>query len=236
MRKACLGDYLFLGWNVRVKLVSFSKSWEVKTSLPLAILGFLYLLAYAFQVIFWDNHLVQAAAEATALTVWIIFALDTSIKFLGAKSVFSFLRGNFLEIVTLVIPFMRILRVFRIILALRGLQSLIRSRFERTGLFVIMLIPLVWFTGAIAILDVERGQKGASINSLGDAMWWSLTTLSTVGYGDIVPSTTDGRFIAALLLISGVGLVSAGAGLFASWILGEARQSESRQSPEHERL
>ncbi|QSE75601.1 two pore domain potassium channel family protein, partial [Aeromonas media] len=57
---------------------------------------------------------------------------------------------------------------------------------------------------------------GSQIHNTYDAFWWTLVTLSTIGYGDIVPQTEEGRFVASLLIIFGVGLFSALSGFMAS--------------------
>jgi hypothetical protein len=52
------------------------------------------------------------------------------------------------------------------------------------------------YAGSLAILQAERGQRGAKITSFGDAVWWAITTVTTVGYGDLSPVTTMGRLVA----------------------------------------
>jgi voltage-gated potassium channel len=67
--------------------------------------------------------------------------------------------------------------------------------------------------GALAVLDAEQQAKGANITAFGDAVWWACTTVSTVGYGDFYPVTTQGRVIAVALMIVGIatlGAVTAG--------------------------
>jgi voltage-gated potassium channel len=106
-----------------------------------------------------------------------------------------------------------------VLLAVRGLRIFVVDRARATGVYVALLAPLTWFTGAIVVLDVESGNSSSTINSLGKALWWALTTITTVGYGDLYPITTSGKFVAAVLMITGISLFSAGAGLFANWIL-----------------
>ena len=72
--------------------------------------------------------------------------------------------------------------------------------------------PTVWISSAVAFTIVEDVGEGKRINSFGDALWWSATTISTVGYGDIYPLTSAGRTIAVLTTIVGVstfGVVTA---------------------------
>jgi voltage-gated potassium channel len=142
-----------------------------------------------------------------------------AIRFAGAESLQSFIKNNWIEILAVSLPFLRVLRMLRVLLAFRGLKFFVVDRARATGLYVAILAPLTWFTGAVVVLDIESKSPTATINSLGEAMWWSLATITTVGYGDMYPSTVSGKIVAAVLMIMGISIFSAGAGMFASWIL-----------------
>ena len=69
--------------------------------------------------------------------------------------------------------------------------------------------------GALAVLDAEQSVPDAKILTFGDALWWAVTTITTVGYGDLDPVTAVGRAVAVALMLSGIavtGAVSSGAG------------------------
>lgn len=68
-----------------------------------------------------------------------------------------------------------------------------------------MLIVLV---AAVAELEAERGAPRANITSFGDALWWAVATVTTVGYGDLYPVTLAGRVVATALMFVGIALVS----------------------------
>ena len=68
--------------------------------------------------------------------------------------------------------------------------------------------------GALAILDAERGNSGP-IQSFGDAVWRALTTISTIGYGDMYPVTLLGRFVAVGLMVCGIGVLGVVTAVFA---------------------
>lgn len=84
--------------------------------------------------------------------------------------------------------------------------------------------------GALAITEAERGEPGATINTLGDGFWWAFTTITTVGYGDRYPVTSTGRFVAAALMVSGVALLGVITATIASWLV--QRVSEVTESEE----
>jgi voltage-gated potassium channel len=192
----------------------------------MAVLGVLYLAIYSLQVVFSSQEALVGQLEVTSNVIWVIFALDVIFRLVAAESVLDFLKSSWLELLALAIPFMRILRVFRVVVAVRGLRPLLKTRLAATGTYILLLLPLTWFTAGVAVLDAENGGPDASITNLSDALWWSLATITTVGYGDLYPKTIEGKFVAAALMIMGIALVSAGAGMFGSWIMGEKRNSK----------
>jgi voltage-gated potassium channel len=201
------------------KIAAFGAKWDESSNTPLAVLGLIYLATYSIQVVDRKNTLLVSQLEVVSAVIWIIFALDVFLRLLLATSVLKFLKSNWLEILALSIPFLRVLRVFRAVIALRGIKGFFRNRVNATGAYILVLLPLTWFTGAIAVLDAESTNPNALITNLREALWWSLSTITTVGYGDRYPTTLEGELVAAVLMITGIALFSACAGMFASWIL-----------------
>lgn len=80
--------------------------------------------------------------------------------------------------------------------------------------------------GALAGLDAEQDADGANITTIGDALWWASTTVTTVGYGDRFPVTTEGRFIAVALMVVGIGLVGAVTASVAAWMIGQVGEGD----------
>ncbi len=79
---------------------------------------------------------------------------------------------------------------------------------------------------ALAALDAERGADGGNINSFGDALWWAMTTVTTVGYGDQFPVTPTGRFVAAGLMLAGIALLGVVTASLASWLIDRVAEVE----------
>jgi voltage-gated potassium channel len=80
---------------------------------------------------------------------------------------------------------------------------------------------------SVSILVFERAE-GTNIKSAEDAIWWSVATMTTVGYGDKYPVTTEGRVIGIILMVCGVGMFAGLSGLVASLFLGgEGRKSDN---------
>lgn len=102
-----------------------------------------------------------------------------------------------------VVRVLRILRAFRVARVLLRSLSAYRAQTGLAGAAIVALIALLF--GSFAVLEVEQG-PGVNIQSAEDALWWSLTTITTVGYGDRFPVTSEGRLAGAFLMVVGVGL------------------------------
>ena len=118
----------------------------------------------------------------------------------------------------------RVLRIFRLLRAVRATQLLadfIVKRRAQNGMLAVALLAIILITYcSIAVLHFESRAKG-NIVTAGDAVWWAITTITTVGYGDRYPTTIEGRTVAVLLMMGGVGLFGTFSGLLASWFVGK---------------
>ena len=70
-----------------------------------------------------------------------------------------------------------------------------------------ILVILIIIFGGIGMYLAEYKHQGSNITNLGDAFWWAVETITTVGYGDYIPVTTIGRIIAIFVMFSGIGIV-----------------------------
>jgi len=91
---------------------------------------------------------------------------------------------------------------------------------------VAVIAVLTTILASIFILEVEENAPGSNIRTAEDAIWWSYVTITTVGYGDKYPVTTEGRIIAAVLMTVGVGLLGTFTGFLASWFVSEEKEEE----------
>lgn len=204
-----------------------------KVEIPYMILGFAYLGIFTTQVVAQPPQDVYNSLEVASDVIYWIFAVDVLLRaiYLGKKlftiaGFFTFIKQNWLGLGSLLLPAFRSLRVLRVMLVLRGLSPFMTSRASKVGLVVGVTLPLLLFTSAVSILEAERGVEGANIHTFGDALWWALASVTTVGYGDRFPVTEDGRFIATLLMLVGIGLFSSLTALLAAWVLGENQKKE----------
>jgi voltage-gated potassium channel len=96
-------------------------------------------------------------------------------------------------------------------------RATIRLR-GRVGIYIAGGASLLAFCAALAVLDAERSSPDANISDFGDAIWWAVTTMTTVGYGDHYPVTAAGRLVAFGLMIGGIALLGTVTATLASWI------------------
>jgi len=113
----------------------------------------------------------------------------------------------------------RLLRLFR---GLRGSTGLLRrlllSKQETTLAAIFLLIAAVMVFASTAILVAEEGANG-TIDTAEEAIWFTLSTMTTVGYGDVYPVTSAGRVVAALTMMAGIGIFGAFTALVASLLV-----------------
>jgi len=198
---------------------------------PLTIAAVVFLGAYAWPIL---EPEMPPAFRSTCIVVgwavWALFAVDYVARVAAADDRVSWLVRHPLELVVLVLPMLRPLRVLRLVTLLRVLNRTAAGNLRgRVALYVSVGSSLVAFVAALAVLDAERDTEGASITTFGDAIWWACTTMTTVGYGDRYPVTTAGRFVGVGLMVGGIAMLGTVTAMFASWLI-EAVRDEAQET------
>jgi len=186
------------------------------TEMPLLILSFV-MIPLLIGPIIWE---LSPQEESTFLIldyfIWALFAVDLIIKMAISPHRLNYLRRHWLEVLVVVVPFFRPLRILRIFIfgsrAWAGARRLVNVDF-----IIIYGIGLVVIAATI-VASVEGGE-GASINSFADALWWAVVTITTVGYGDMVPLTLAGRAVAFILMLGGIAFFSGVTANLASFLV-----------------
>jgi len=198
-------------------------------------LGFVYLGLYATEVLAEPAGSALTTVRMAMEIVYWVFIADLVARIIADLGTFgsvsgwvTFLKVNWLSFVSVLVPAFRTLRVLRVLIVLRAIVPYLVSRSAKVGLFVGLSFPLVLITSSLAVLEAERYAEGASIKTFGDALWWSLVSVTTVGYGDSFPVTSEGRAVAALLMFVGIGLFSSLTALLAAWVVGGRSQDETQ--------
>ena len=207
--------------------------WEQRTELPLAFASLAFLASYAVRVLAPGlQDPLQDLALAVLLASWALFVVNYAVLWRLSGQRLSFVRKHPLDALVVILPLLRPLRVVKVYEAVQRRHGKPRLALHaRVISYSGISTVLLGFAGALAVYQQERGAPGASMKSFGDALWWTCETLSTVGYGDIVPVTPLGRSIAAGMMAVGLALLGAVTGTFASWLLQVfAREDDERPS------
>ena len=211
-------------------------------ALPMLVLTLIFLAVLVLPVIYPDLPAgTRSALDAIDLGIWAAFLAEYLARLLVAPSRLTFIRRNPFDLLLVVIPVLRppaaaplghahprrqanpdrwgagrAVRESRVRLASRA--ALLAA-----GSAVTLILA-----AAVMELDVERGAAKATITSFGDALWWAVSTITTVGYGDRYPVTAAGRAIGIALMVAGVGIFGVVAASAAAWFV-SADQEEGKQ-------
>lgn len=119
-----------------------------------------------------------------------------------------------------------VLWVLKVVPGIPGLRQLRRVLVQESGplLSVLVILLMVLFLASVAVHFLERDVQPAAFGSVPATMWWAVVTLTTVGYGDVVPVTVLGRMVAAMVMISGLGVFGLWTGILATGFAAETRR------------
>ncbi len=202
--------------------------WEELGNWPLTIAALLFLGAYAWPIL--EPDLTGAWAtfcRVVTVGAWLMFAVDYVVRLALSVDRWAFVRSNVFDLIVVALPVLRPLRLLRLVTLLTVLNRHAGSSLRgRVAVYVAGASALVILVAALAALDAERDAPGANITGFGDALWWAMTTVTTVGYGDSFPVTTTGRFVAAGLMLCGIALIGVVTASFASWLIERVSEVE----------
>jgi voltage-gated potassium channel len=162
--------------------------------------------------------------------ICIVFLVDFWIRFKKADNKLEFMKWGWIDLIAS-IPFLdlaragRVIRLIRLVRVFRALKSTkliyehIAQNKKQSVLTSVALISILMIIfSSIAILQFEK-DVNSNIKTAEDAIWWSYVTITTVGYGDKYPITTEGRIIGAILMTTGVGIFGTFTALVSSWFI-----------------
>jgi voltage-gated potassium channel len=175
------------------------QQWERRAEWPLAALALVFLAAYSVEVLTRPRGYESFVVWAITWIVWGLFAVDYLARLCLATNSWRWFIGHLFE----------------------------KAFPGRIAVYTVSGISLMIYSAALAIFETERYQPGATITSFGKAVWWSITTVTTVGYGDCYPVTNTGRVIAVLLMIGGISLVGVVTASLATWVIQRVSESET---------
>lgn len=194
------------------------------------VLSIYVLVALILDTFFKLPTEVSRVLNLTDNFICIFFLIEFFIRFYKAENKLVFMKWGWIDLISSIPTFdllragrtLRLIRLLCILRAFRSTKHLInhvyknKSKGAFTTVSIIAFLMLVF--SAVAILQVEDDPT-SNIKTAEDAIWWAYVTITTVGYGDKYPITTEGRIIAAILMTTGVGVFGTFTGYLASWFV-----------------
>ena len=222
-----------------------------KSELVIATLIILSVLTLTFEVSMLDERSIIDGQDNPAGTLgWFFFTFDVSLSFIFlveylvklwiAPRKWYFVRTNLVDFFAL-LPILRVFRIGQILRPLRLLRLLrlirvstilqqrvrgasnSRDRQNAETLIVISYLIFSLVFGSVGVLVFEKGYN-PDFNGLGDGMWWCVVTLTTVGYGDISPTTTGGKLVATVIMFIGLSFYALLTGILSSVIIERSKE------------
>jgi voltage-gated potassium channel len=217
---------------------------------PINIIVF-FLSVYVIIALLISTFMISRNSEVHRLLddidhgVCVIFFIDFLHRFFTAGNKREYMKWGWIDLISSIpMTYLAVGRVFRVLQLIRVVRAVrsvrimahyfvknrIRSTFASAAIFAFLMIVFC----AIAMLRVEQDAPGSKIKTAEDALWWAYVTITTVGYGDVVPVTREGRVIAAVLMTVGVGLFGTFTAYVASWFVEKKEeQKEAEKQEEH---
>ena len=215
--------------------------------LPLALLALLIVPALVL-----ENHAqtreLREAATLVNWIVWLAFCGEYSVKMYLAPDRTRFAQNHWFDLLIILLspPFLvplamqgtravrvvRLLRVLRFVrgaaVAAMGLRMAREALRHRRFHYVMLATAVIVTLGAVCIYAVEHvANKG--IATLDDAFWWAIVTTTTVGYGDVSPVTGEGRVIAVVLMLLGIGFLGVLTATITSFFFDQERDAKEEE-------
>ena len=205
----------------------------------------LFLSIYVLVALMIDTFVKLPPEVSRMLTlidniICVVFLFDFVQRFYKAENKLKFMKWGWIDLISSIptLDFMRagralrLIRLLRILRAFRSTKHLVQHIFKSrtqgalTTAAVIAILMVIF--SSIAILQVEN-DPNSNIKTAEDALWWAYVTITTVGYGDKFPVTTEGRIIAALLMTVGVGLFGTFTAFLASWFVEQTKKEDANE-------
>jgi voltage-gated potassium channel len=196
--------------------------YEARSREPLDLLALATL--WLVVVPWWDfGHALKYLVLGLRVALSVVYGVDIAIRSRLAERHLHYALSHPLALVSVVFPPVRVL------FSLRLIQSMFRR--GNLGRFLVAAAVLV-LNCAVIVYLFERHAPGSNIHTLGDAVWWSLVTVTTVGYGDFYPVTAGGRITACVIMGTGLLTLAVITAQVASSFVAQAPRRARQARPE----
>ena len=217
--------------------------------LPLALASLVVVLLVIIQLTGDISEPWSGRMETLSWALWGLFFLEFAAKFALAPVKRRYLREHWLDVLVVLLPFLKFLRLARVLRATRALpifrllvfggrgsgSALTLLRRRRLGQLGIVSVMVILLGASVGYL-LEVGAAGSQIENFGDALWWSATTITTVG-SELYPVTAGGRILGFVLMLYAIGVFSYFIGAIASVLVDfDVRQQAEPETKNEARL
>ncbi len=196
----------------------------------LTVLALIFLFAFSYPA--FTDSISDSTNQILGIiqwVCWVAFALDLVFGLVTSENKVSYLKRHPLEIASVLLPFLRPLRLMRVIsFGGLALQKIAVGRQFAITVKVAITTVFVAYISAVQITITERAVEGSNIKNFADGFWWAITTVTTVGYGDRFPTTTEGRLLAVMLMFMGISLVGVITASVAAWFVKMSQEAEKQ--------
>jgi voltage-gated potassium channel len=205
--------------------------YQKATLIPLVVLALLFLITFLVESFQYSIAGFDYKNFSTINNlIWMIFAIDYIIMFILSDMKIKFIRSHPIELLLVLIPHLRPLRALRILFMFERIIGNAKQKiYISIPYYVSGAALLIVALAAGAIYPVESKIEEANIKSPQDALWWAAVTVTTVGYGDKFPISSEGRWIAVGLMITGIAVVGAITASLAAWIVNKVNDQSNGQ-------
>ena len=209
--------------------------------LPMQVLGFAWLGLLVIEL----TQGLSPLLAATSTGIWIIFILDFALRLTLAPDRGAYLRRNWLGVLSLIVPALRVLRIARTVRVLRAaravrgirlvrvvgtvnrnMRALARSMGRRGFGYVSALTLVVTLAGAAGMFTLEQAAPGGGFRDYGAALWWTAMIMTTMG-SEYWPRTGEGRMLCMLLALYAFAVFGYVTATLATYFIG--REAEDRE-------
>jgi voltage-gated potassium channel len=193
---------------------------ERATELPMLLLALAIIPLVVVPMVTDLPDEVDRAILVADSFIWAAFALELVVKTYLSPRRLQYLKQHWFDVILVVVPFLRPLRIVRSTRALRTLRLLrafaaasrvihqAQTILDSHGLKYVLLLAAALIAGSAGLMAVLEESAGGNIAGFDDALWWAMTTVTTVGYGDKFPVTPEGKAIAVFLMVLGITVFS----------------------------
>lgn len=223
--------------DVRTSLLRDLEAWS---RTPMLVLSGVWLILLVVEFTRGESRALAVLGTA----IWVVFILEFAVRLMLAPRRLSFLASNWLTVLSLLLPALRLLRVLRVLRAARAVRALrglrlvrlvgganrgmnsLRAAMKRRGLgYVLALTLLVTLLGAAGMQALEGGATPAFSN-FGDALWWTAMIMTTMG-SEGWPQTVEGRMLCVGLSLYAFAVFGYITAAFASFFVDRDRQDSA---------